>query len=215
MAFTVDRASIPQRPIQLIQLIREITTPVEISVPKHLIKKFTPSHEVIRNHKHLRIFGDLLHDPNLWHMNRRSVSGAFAIGLFWAFIPMPMQMVMAAATAIPIRVNLPISVALVWITNPITMPPIFYFTYRIGAWILGTPANGESFEFSIEYLSHSMALIWQPLYLGSLVCALLAAVIGYVVIRGLWRLHIVRHLRRRRSGSYNGKGIGGPPKTPL
>ena len=169
-------------------------------MPKHLIKKFTPDHEIIRNHKHLRIFGDLLHDPNLWHMNRRSVAGAFAVGLFWAFIPIPMQMVIAAATAIPARVSLSISVALVWITNPITMPPIFYFTYLVGTWILGTPARTESFELSFEYLSHSMSAIWQPLYLGSLICALLAAVIGYCVMRGLWRLYVVRHIQRRRNG---------------
>jgi uncharacterized protein len=176
-------------------------------VPKRLIKKFAPDHDVIRNHKHLRMFGNLLHDPNLWHMNRRSVSGAFAVGLFWAFIPIPMQMIMAAATAIPTRVNLPIAVALVWITNPITMPPMFYFTYCVGTWILGTPASTESFKLNLDYLSHSMSAIWQPLFLGSFVCALLAAGIGYCVMRGLWRLRVVRHLRRRR----NGHGVGRTP----
>lgn len=169
-------------------------------MPKHLIKKFAPDHQVIRNHKHLRLFGDLLHDPNLWHMNRRSVSGAFAVGLFWAFIPIPLQMVTAAATAIFTRVNLPISVALVWITNPITMPPMFYSTYLVGTWILGTPASNESFELSLDYLSESMSTIWQPLFLGSFVCAVLVGGIGYCVIRGLWRLHIVRYLQRRRNG---------------
>ena len=170
-------------------------------MPKQIIKRFAPDHEVIRKHKRLRIFGNLLHDPNLWHMNRRSVSGAFAVGLFWAFIPMPLQMVAAAATAIIVRVNLPISVALVWITNPLTMPPMFYFTYLVGTWVLGTPASAEAFELSFEYLSHSMVAIWQPLLLGSLICALLAAGIGYCVMRGLWRLHIVRHLQRRRNGT--------------
>jgi uncharacterized protein (DUF2062 family) len=167
-------------------------------VPKHLIKRFTPNHEAIRNHKHLRIFGRLLHDPNLWHMNRRSVSGAFAVGLFWAFIPMPFQMIAAAATAIPFRVNLPISVALVWITNPLTMPPMFYCTYLVGTWLLGTPAEHEDFNWTMEGLMEGMAHIWQPLYFGSLVCAIIAAIVGYFTIRGLWRLHIVNHLKRRR-----------------
>jgi uncharacterized protein (DUF2062 family) len=108
---------------------------------------------------------------------------------------------MAAATAIPARVNLPISVALVWITNPITMPPIFYSTYRVGTWVLDTPASTESFQLSLEYFSHSMSEIWQPLLLGSLICALLAAGFGYCIMRGLWRLHIVRQLRRRRNGT--------------
>ncbi|MET0093820.1 MAG: DUF2062 domain-containing protein [Sedimenticola sp.] len=40
--------------------------------------------------------------------------------------------------------------------------------------------------------------MWQPLYLGSLICGIIAALLGYVVMRGLWRLHIVSHLKRRR-----------------
>jgi uncharacterized protein (DUF2062 family) len=168
-------------------------------MPKHLIKRYAPDHHTIRNHQHLRLFGRLLHDPNLWHMNRRSVSGAFAVGLFWAFIPMPFQMVAAAATAIPARVNLPISVALVWITNPITMPPMFYATYLVGSWLLGTPPMSQEFEPSMQWLKESMTVIWEPLYLGSLICATCAAIIGYLGMRGLWRLHVIRHIKQRKA----------------
>ncbi|TVO68872.1 DUF2062 domain-containing protein [Sedimenticola selenatireducens] len=168
-------------------------------MPKNLIKRFTPNHETIRNHKHLRVFGQLLHDPNLWHMNRRSVAGAFAVGLFWAMIPMPFQMVAAAATAIPTRVNMPLSVALVWISNPITMPPMFYFNYLVGTWITGEPAMNGHFELTMEWFTQSMGNIWQPLYLGSLVCGVIAALAGYLGIRGLWRMHIISHWKNRRA----------------
>ena len=167
-------------------------------MPKHLIKRYTPHHDSIRKHKHLRMFGRLLHDPNLWHLNRRSVSGSFAVGFFWACIPIPFQMVAAAATAIPARVNLPISVALVWVSNPITMPPMFYFNYLVGTWVLGEPVQQVKFELSVERIADSIAHIWQPLYLGSLVCGLIAAMLGYCVMRGLWRLHIVKHIKLRK-----------------
>ncbi|MES9961751.1 MAG: DUF2062 domain-containing protein [Sedimenticola sp.] len=167
-------------------------------MPKHIIRKYAPDHETIRSHKHMQVFGKLLHDPNLWHMNRRSVSGAFAVGLFWSFIPMPFQMIAAAATAIPARVNLPISVALVWISNPLTMPPMFYFNYLVGALFVGNGAEAADFEMTLEWFSQSMGQIWQPLYLGSLICGIIAALLGYAVMRGLWRLHIVSHLKRRR-----------------
>lgn len=167
-------------------------------MPKHLIRRFTPDHRKIRSHKHLQLFGKLLHDQNLWHLNRRSVSGAFAVGLFWTFIPLPSQMVGAAATAIFARVNLPISVALVWITNPVTIPPIFYFTYRLGAWILGQATMHHNFEPSLEWLMSELATIWQPLFLGSLICALIASISGFLVMRGLWRLHIINYLKQRQ-----------------
>ncbi len=170
---------------------------------KRIIKRFAPDHEAIKNHKHLRIFGNLLHDANLWHMNRRSVSGAFAVGLFWAFVPIPFQMVGAAATAIATRVNLPISVALVWITNPITMPPIFYSTYLVGTWILGDTPQHHNLQFSMEWIIESLASIWQPLFLGSLVCGTIASILGYIFIRGLWRWNIVNNMRKRKQRKAN------------
>lgn len=167
-------------------------------MPRNLIKRFTPDHDTIRNHKHMRMFGTLLHDPNIWHLNRRSVSGAFAVGLFWSMIPIPLQMLAAAAGAILFRVNLPLSVALVWITNPLTMPPIFYINYLVGSWLLDTHPEEKDFEISLEWFSQSMDQIWQPLYFGSLVTGLLLAIIGFFGVRLLWRLHIISRIKDKR-----------------
>jgi len=156
---------------------------------------------VIREHKHLRFFGTLLHDPNLFHLNRRSASGAFAVGLFMAFVPLPSQMILAAAAAILFRVNLPISIVLVWITNPLTIPPMFYFAYLVGTWIMGEPPHLEqsSFQLSYEWLKNELAAIWQPFLLGCFVTGSVSALTGYGAIRGLWRLHLVRHYRERKA----------------
>lgn len=165
---------------------------------RKIIKRFMPDRHKIRDHKHLRIFGHLLHDPNLFHLNRRSVSGAFALGLFNAFVPVPFQMVLSAAGAILFRVNLPIAVGLVWITNPVTMPPIFYFCYLVGTWILGTPVSEVEFAISMEWLRSELALIWQPFLLGCLVSAVTASSAGYVLMRGFWRLHVIKDWKSRR-----------------
>lgn len=167
-------------------------------VARKLIKRYMPNHHKIRDHRHLRIFGRLLHDPNLFHLNRRSVSGAFALGLFNALMPVPFQMVLSAAGAILLRVNLPISVGLVWITNPVTMPPIFYFCYLVGTWILGTPVREVQFSISLEWLQSELALIWQPFLLGCFVCAVVSSAAGYVMMRGFWRLHVLKDWKARR-----------------
>ena len=157
-----------------------------------------PDHRVIKEHKRLKCFGKLLHEPNLWHFNRRSVSGAFAVGMFCAFMPFPSQMLLAAAMAILFRVNLPISVAVVWITNPVTFAPVFYAAYKLGAFILGLEVYEMDFDLSWECLSDQVSLIWQPLLLGCFIMGVSAAVLSYFSIRLLWRLHIVQHLKERR-----------------
>ncbi len=167
-------------------------------MPKRLIKQYMPDHETIRKHKHLKLFGALLHDPNLWHLNRRSASGAFAVGLFMAFVPVPFQMLLAAGAAILTRVNLSLSVLLVWITNPITMPPMFYGAYRLGTWLIGVPERNVHFALSLEWLTSEMGAIWQPFLLGCLLLGTLSALAGFSIIRGLWRLRLVRHHQRKK-----------------
>ncbi len=152
---------------------------------------------MLKKHKHLRHLGALLQDENLWHLNRRSVSGGVAAGLFWAMIPIPLQMLAAALSAIVFRVNLPISVALVWITNPLTMPAIFYMNYLVGAWLLGTPAHVGEFEWSFDWITAELGAIWMPLYFGSLVLGVLLALIGYCTMRLYWRWHTLKRYRQR------------------
>ena len=168
-------------------------------MPKKFIKRWMPDHEKIRSHPQLnKIFGKLLHDPNLLHLNRRSVAGAFFVGLFMAFVPLPTQMFFAAAAAIVFRVNLPISVGLVWLTNPVTMPPVFYFCYKVGAWILQTPVKKHTFELSWAWLQTELGAIWQPFLLGCFICGLISAVIGAAVIRLIWRWHVIRQWETRK-----------------
>ena len=168
-------------------------------MPKKTIKRLMPDHHTIKTNKHLQIFGDLLHNPNLWHLNRRSVAKAFAVGLFFAFIPVPFQMVLAAGLAIMVHANLPISVALVWITNPLTMPAIFYFCYIVGAWILEEPEQEFAFEASWQWFIESLSTIGPAFILGCGVSATLFAILGYLSIHGLWRHSVAKEWKKRKA----------------
>lgn len=169
------------------------------SMPKKIIKRYMPEPHKIREHRSLSFLGDILHDPGLWHMNRRSVSGAFAVGLFFAWVPVPFQMALAALVAVPFRVNLPISVALVWITNPLTMPPMFYAAYLLGTVLLGTEPMAFEFELSWEWLKHGLGHIWEPFLLGCGVLGVISAALGYAGMRGIWRYHLIRRLQEKRA----------------
>jgi uncharacterized protein (DUF2062 family) len=161
------------------------------------MRRLAPDAKTLKEHKGLRVFGRLLHDPNLWHVNRRSAAGAFAVGLFMMYMPPFGQALMAAGAAMVFRVNLPISVALVFITNPITIPPMFYFAYLLGALVLGQAVAPFDLDFWVE--PRNWLSILSPLALGCLLCAIACSVIGYFGVRLAWRWHVVRHLERRRA----------------
>ena len=167
-------------------------------MPKKFMKRYLPTPERVKAMQSLQFLGDILHEPNLWHINRHSVARAFLIGIFFTFIPMPFQMVAAAFCAIWFNANLPLSVVLVWISNPITMPPMFYFNYKIGALVLDRPVLDFEFQLSWAWISERLMDIGIPLYLGSLLMATISACAAYLIIQYLWRRKVRTDWRERR-----------------
>lgn len=167
-------------------------------MPRKLLKRIMPDHKEMREHPHLKKFGQRLTEPKLWHLNRHSVAGGVALGVFVGFMPILGQMFVAAALAILVRVNLPLSVMGVWITNPITMAPIYFTAYKVGAWVLEVPVSDQAFTMSWEWFGTEFLGIWQPLILGCLLCGLVAAFLGIVLVRIIWRLMVIRNWIRRK-----------------
>ena len=165
---------------------------------KKLLQRYIPDREKIKNIKSLEFLGEKLHRPNLWHFNRRSVSLAFAVG-FWAMYtpPLPLQMVIAAILAIYFNANLPISVALVWITNPVTWLPMYFFAYKVGSLVLGQ----GSFQFDQFSQLFSIEKAWElgaPLLIGCFLLMNAGAVIGYFGVQYLWRRSVMHRLTFRK-----------------
>ena len=179
-------------------------------MPKKTLKMLVPSPAKLREIKSLRVLGDWIYATNLWHINRYSASMAFFVGLFVAFMPIPGQMIVASVMAVLLSCNLPLSVGLVWITNPVTMPAIFFLAYKVGAMIMDMPLKEIEFELSLYWLNHHLQTIWRPFLLGCLVCGLFFGCLGYFMISMLWRWRVVRHWharkRRRAAAKLNGPG---------
>lgn len=107
-------------------------------------------------------------------------------------------MILAGLTAIYFRVNLPLSVILVWITNPVTIPPLLFLAYKTGAIILNRPYEQIDFDSSWQWFTETFLEIWPSLVTGCLILATAAGLSGYVVMRLIWRLHIVRRWEARK-----------------
>jgi hypothetical protein len=162
-------------------------------------RKLLPTREQLANTKSLKFIEHLIFEPNLWHFNRHSVSFAFLVGSFCCFLPMPFQMVPCALLCFWIRCNVPLAIALVWVSNPITMPAMFYFAYRLGLWMLSQPDSITNIEFTAESITGQLGLIWQPLLLGSITCGLTFGTLGFVGVRVYWRWKVTREWNQRRA----------------
>jgi uncharacterized protein (DUF2062 family) len=167
-------------------------------MPKKLLKKFFPTPEQVQANPSLGFLRPLFSKPNLWHLNRRSVARAFLVGLFAAFLPLPFQMVIAAFIAFYANANVPISVGLVWISNPLTIPPLFYGTYVFGTWLLDSPVREFSIELSLDWVMTELNALWKPLFVGSITVGLVLGVLGYFGIHIAWRMHVMSNWKKRR-----------------
>jgi uncharacterized protein (DUF2062 family) len=162
-------------------------------------QRFMPDPSLLRQHKSLRVLGRWIDLPALWQINRHTVARAMGVGMFAALMPIPLQMLLAAVLAIGARANLAISVSLVWLTNPLTMPVVFYCTYQLGTWLLRTPARELPESLTWEWINGQLATLWQPFLLGSLVMGVLLGAMAYFTTLLYWRWWVARRWRRRQA----------------
>ncbi len=76
---------------------------------------------------------------------------------------------------------------------------MYYFAYRFGRIILDAPVRPFSFEFSMDWLTHSFTTIWEPLLLGCVLLGLATAIVGYVVLDLFWRWSLANYITAKRN----------------
>ena len=173
-------------------------SPTTRAMPKKQLRKWIPTPGTVRRHRSLRIFGRWVEDANLWQLSRHTTAKAFAIGFYCAMLPVPGQMIISVALAIIFTANVPLSFSLIFITNPLTMPAIYYTAYKLGAWLLGAEPLDVEFEASWTWFTQSLDEIWLPFLVGSQVMGVILGTLGYLLIDSLWRNAIRRQWQNRR-----------------
>jgi uncharacterized protein (DUF2062 family) len=131
-------------------------------------------------------------------INRRMVTRGVAIGLFWGFIPMPMQMMAVMATTPFIRFNVPLAITMVWLSNPFTMPPMYYMEYLTGNFILGQEGI-QDIELTMEWFKNNIGDIFIPLYVGTAFYSIVVTGIIYLILNKLWIVSVKseKHLKKK------------------
>jgi len=167
-------------------------------MPGHLIKRLLPTPKKIRDLNLQYYLGNRVNDPVLWRVSRKSVSRATAIGLFCAYLPMPLEMLVAGLMAIFWRANLPLSVVLVWISNPFTWLILYTPPYMLGLAITGEIGITLS-DITIEMMVQQFAALW----IGCLIFGIALAVAGYVLANVIWRMLVFNRWARRRNKTFD------------
>jgi len=125
-------------------------------------------------------------------INRKMVTRALCVGICIGLIPMPFQMLLVLGMIFFFKFNVPIALAMVWLSNPLTMPFMYYVEYTTGAYILGMEKLGV--ELSLAWFENNFSRIFIPLYVGTLFYALTLAPLVYVSVNWLW----IRSVRKER-----------------
>lgn len=132
--------------------------------------------------------------------NRKMISKGVFIGLFIAFIPMPMQMLAVVALIPFTRFNVPIALAMCWLSNPLTMPPMYYMEYLTGSFILGMETTPV--EMTLEWFSENIGNIFIPLYVGTAFYSVIGSSLAYYLVNHLWRSSVKKDKDLRKNGLF-------------
>jgi len=133
--------------------------------------------------------------PQYLATNRKMISRGVLIGLFIAFIPMPMQMAAVLLFMPFIRFNVPIALAMCWLSNPITMPPMYYMEYLTGSFFLGI--EPEPVEMTLEWFKNNLDDIFIPLYFGTALYSVFGSITAYFLVNFLWKLSVHKERKEK------------------
>jgi uncharacterized protein (DUF2062 family) len=131
-------------------------------------------------------------------INRKAISRGVGIGLFWGFIPMPMQMLAVVATTPFLKFNVPIAISMVWLSNPLTMPLMYYMEYQTGNFLLGYEEL-ENINLTLDWFSENWDNILVPLYVGTIPYSVFVSALFYFLINKLW----IQSVQKERPNRFN------------
>jgi len=133
-------------------------------------------------------------------VNRKSVTRGVFIGLFWGFIPMPMQMLAVVLTTPFIKFNVPVAISMVWLSNPLTMPFMYYMEYKTGLLILGK-SGIDDIELTLDWFAEHWEDILVPLYVGTIPYSTVVSFLVALLVNWLWRKSVKRAKQKRDNSS--------------
>lgn len=131
---------------------------------------------------------------HVWKPTQHTLAGGMAVGMFITLQLLPIQMPAATIVAAIFRVNIPIAIALCWLSNPFTIPFIAWVEYAVGKWFLALYTTVPTTPFP-QHLPDSMVDAWMVLkehapvmLVGGVIVGAVSALVSYVSTWGVWEI---------------------------
>ena len=136
----------------------------------------------------------------LWSFKGSAMKPALFWGLIVSFSPLVgLQMLIVFFIALIVRANLPVIVALQWISNPFTMGPIYYADYQIGQTLLTlagvqgeeNPLLSPEYDWANFEMKDVLALLdtFPPMFLGGAVIGVFFGVVSLFLYNVLAKIY--------------------------
>jgi uncharacterized protein (DUF2062 family) len=149
-----------------------------------------------------------------------SIALGTAIGFFIAWTPtVGIHMILVVAVAVLLRANKVAGLIAVYLSNPITVAPMYYLDYWLGAQVLHNKFTFAEMQALLDYHGWDgfKRALWTlcvelagPMWLGGLVLAIGHAIPGYYITR--WA---VERYRRRSPVTAVGAAAQTPASPPV
>ena len=165
------------------------------------IKSITPDRHALEKLWCVKPFAALVVNRGCWTFKRTSVVRAFSLGLMIAFIPptpLPLHLTLCMALGVLLRLNIPVMMATVFLSNPLTWFPQIAGSLWVGSRLMGLDLMPMLHEASYRNLAGDLHKLLEPLLLGALVLGVCAAAVGYFLAQFAWRARVGLLWRRRR-----------------
>lgn len=165
----------------------------------------------LRQRPVMRWFARHFLDKHVWKPTQHTLSGGMAVGMFITLQLLPIQTPSAVILAAIFRVNIPIAIAMCWLSNPFTIPFLAWVEYAIGKWFLAFYTAVPATPFP-EHLPDSMVDAWVVLkehapvmLVGGILLGAVAALFSYLATWGGWevssRMELAKKMRLRKTAS--------------
>ena len=138
--------------------------------------------------------------------NPHYIAVGAAVGIFVSTLPIiPLQTIVALTLAFLARGSKPAAALGTWLSNPLTVPAVYYANYKVGCILLGYENTVDSIAFDSfsQLMALGLEVTWAMLVGGGVIGVVLGVATYFVTLRIFTNI-------RRRSGQTGGPSRPAP-----